>query len=74
MKNQTYCQQMAWEPDPTKIPVSYNPVEEGKSFVHRMELHSSAISFCREYSRQQLRRIQRLKMRYANRLGGKANQ
>jgi len=65
---------MAWEPNPTKIPVSYNPVEEGKSFVDSLERDTNAISFCREYSRQQLRRIQRLKVRYANRLGRDENQ
>ncbi|MDE1764349.1 MAG: hypothetical protein KGH88_08930 [Thaumarchaeota archaeon] len=64
---------MAWEPNPIKIPVSNNPVEEGKSFLDRMEMQANAISFCREYSRQQLRRIQRLKMRYGNRLGRHVN-
>jgi hypothetical protein len=69
MKNQIYCQQMAWEPDPTKIPERYNPVEEGKSLLDSMEIHTNAISLYREYSRQQLRRIRRLKMKYVNRIG-----
>ena len=74
MNNQIYCQQMAWEPDPIEIPESYNPVEEGKSLLDGIEVQTNAISLYREYSRQQLRRIQRLKMRYGNRPRRNENQ
>lgn len=69
MKSDQIFIHMNWQPEPAKTPVIYNPVEEGKSFLQSMRAHTSTISFCREYSKKQLRRIRRLRRNHVTRLG-----
>jgi len=53
------CQQLAWEPNPTKNPEGRHPVKEGKNLPNSVTEDVGGFSLCPTYSAKQLRAIYR---------------
>jgi len=70
MQNQlTVCQQLAWEPNPTKNPVGRTPVKEGTNLPNSETEDVGGITLCPTYSTKQLRSIQRRRIRESEKIG-----
>ncbi len=70
MKSQlTVCQKVAWVPDPINNPVGRSPVKEGKNLPGSETEDVGDFSLCPTYSGKELRRIERLRIRKAERSG-----
>lgn len=64
-KLQQYLVKEVWQPTPAENPVGRIPVNEGKNLPNSETEDVGGFSLCPAYSEKQLRRIERLRIRDA---------